>query len=83
MNNLIDLNNESKIVMHENDLQIYNKITEIANNVYLSIGCGLSEAIYHNGLECDLRKNNIEYDTEFPISIKHESRTVGFVEEIF
>ena len=78
MNNIIDLDNESKNTMHENDLEIYNKIKKFAQNVYDSVGSGLSEAIYHNGLKCELRNNNIEYDTEFPIPIKHYERVVGF-----
>ena len=80
MSNLIDLNNENKtpIPIHENDLEIYKKIKQFSQVVYNSIGSGLSEAIYHNGLECELRNNNIKYDTEFPIPIKHLDRTVGF-----
>ena len=79
MSNLIDLDNENKIPVpiHENDLQIYRKIKQFSKVVYESIGSGLSEAIYHNGLECELRNNNIEYDTEFPIPIKHFNRVVG------
>ena len=50
------------------------KIKQFSKVVYESIGSGLSEAIYHNGLECELRNNNIEYDTEFPIPIKHFNR---------
>ena len=69
---------KSKYNLDKNDNQIFEEITKMSNKVYKSIGTGLSEAIYHNGLECELRDNSIKYDTEFPIPIYHDKRNVGF-----
>ena len=82
---IIDLNKpdteiitKNKYTLTDNEMKLFQLLQTISNNVYKSIGPGLSEAIYHNGLEADLRKSTIEYDTEFPISIKHNDRIVGF-----
>ena len=73
-----NITHENKYILTDNEIKLYELINKISNNVYQSIGPGLSEAIYHNGMEADLRNLNIEYDTEFPISIKHNDRIVGF-----
>jgi GxxExxY protein len=82
---IIDLNKpdteiitKNKYTLTDNEMKLFQLLQTISNNVYKSIGPGLSEAIYHNGIEADLRNANIEYDTEFPISIKHNDRIVGF-----
>ena len=81
---IIDLNNSNAEIitkniytLTDNEMKLFKLLQTISNNVYKSIGPGLSEAIYHNGMEADLRNLNIEYDTEFPISIKHNDRIVG------
>ncbi len=52
-------------------------IKEIANNIYIQLGCGHSERIYHNAMEVSLRKRNIQYESERIVPIVFEGHTIG------
>jgi len=56
---------------------LMNNIISISSDVYNSIGPGLSEVIYHNGLLVAFRDRGIQYDTEFPIPIRYGERIIG------
>jgi len=52
-------------------------IKQLANNIYIQLGPGHSERIYHNAMEISLRKNHIQYETERIIPIVFEGCTIG------
>lgn len=53
------------------------KLKELANHVYTSLGTGYSECVYHNAMEVLLRKNGINYETERIVPILFEEHTIG------
>ena len=53
------------------------QIIDLAKYIYLCLGAGLSERIYHNALEISLREEQIPYETERIIPIKFKNHTIG------
>jgi GxxExxY protein len=54
-------------------------ITELAEEVFSNLKCGLSERVYHNAMEVQLRERGIPYETERIIPIMFKDHVVGFV----
>jgi GxxExxY protein len=54
-------------------------ITELAEEVFSSLKCGLSERVYHNAMEVQLRERGIPYETERTIPIMFKDHVVGHV----
>jgi len=54
-----------------------NDIKNIANRVYLKLGYGYSESVYHNAMEVELRAHGIPYETERIIPIEYEGHVIG------
>jgi len=54
-----------------------NDIKNIAHRVYLKLGYGYSESVYHNAMEVELRAHGIPYETERIIPIEYEGHVIG------
>lgn len=54
-------------------------IINLANTVWDTLGPGLSESVYHNALEVELRLQNISYQTETIVPILYKEHTIGNV----
>ncbi len=52
-------------------------VDTIARHVYLALGPGHSESVYHNAMEVGLRSYGIPYETERIIPIEYEGHIVG------
>ncbi len=52
-------------------------VDTIARHVYLALGPGHSESVYHNAMEVGLRSHGIPYETERIIPIEYEGHVVG------
>lgn len=56
-------------------LQDTNKsIYKLAEKVYQQLGPGHTEFIYHRAIECELRTNNIKYETEKRVLITYQTQ---------
>lgn len=53
------------------------KIIQLVNTVYRTLGYGYSERVYHNAFEVLLRENNIRYETERIVPILFYGHTIG------
>ena len=58
-------------------MELLNKIIEIANDIYLTIGPGYNEVIYHKAFEVALRTNNIHYQSEVITPIFYKGFNIG------
>ena len=54
-------------------------ITQLAEEVFSILRCGLSERVYHNAMEIQLREKGIQYETERMIHLMFKKHVVGFV----
>ncbi|QIG59851.1 hypothetical protein [Dishui Lake phycodnavirus 4] len=52
-------------------------IQEFAKEIYDELGCGYSEAVYHNAFEVILRKHGIHYETERIVPITFKGHVIG------
>lgn len=57
--------------------EITEKIIGCAMNVHSFLGNGFQEKIYQRALEIELRKQNIEFDREFTMTVYYEGFEVG------
>ena len=55
------------------------QIKKLAAEVFSTLGAGFSERIYHNAMEIQFRKNNIEYETERNINVEFKGLFCGAV----
>lgn len=53
------------------------KIKNLAQKVYQTLGSGFSERVYHNAMEVLLRTEGIPYETERIVPIVFEGHTIG------
>lgn len=60
-------------------VDIIEKIKELSNNVWLLLGPGYTENIYHKALETELRLNNILYESERILPIIYKGFIIGNV----
>lgn len=58
-------------------MDLINKIIEISNDIYSSIGSGYNEVVYHKAFEVALRLNNIPYQSEIIIPVMYKGYNVG------
>jgi len=61
-------------LLHE---EITKKIIKSYYKVYNTLGYGFLEKVYENALAIELRKNGLEVNCQFPISVLYESEIVG------
>lgn len=54
-------------------------IIQLAEEVFSTLKCGLSERTYHNAMEVQLRERGIPYETERTIPITFKDHVVGLV----
>jgi len=54
-------------------------IIELAGEVFSVLRCGLTERVYHNAMEIQLREKGIQYETERMIHLMFKKHVVGFV----
>jgi GxxExxY protein len=54
-------------------------INELAEEVFSILKSGLTERVYHNAMEVQLRERGIPYETERIIPITFKEHVVGFV----
>ncbi len=47
------------------------KIVGAAMKVHRQLGCGFLEQVYQEALEIELKKQNIPFEREAPLSIEH------------
>ena len=86
----IDTHNLINNIIHRNDITnnrlspelelVVNKIRDISQLVFDTLGTGFSEYIYHRALEVELRQNNIEYETKKIIPILYKNINIGYGE---
>ena len=66
---------------------ITGKILETSFEVSNELGAGFLESVYHNSLAIALQQKNIQFETQYPISVTFRGHSVGqfyadfFVEE--
>ena len=58
-------------------VDLLNKIIEIANDIYSTVGPGYNEIIYHRAFEVGLRLNNIDYNSEVITPIFYQGHNIG------
>lgn len=56
------------------------QIIECAEYVYLCLGTGHSESVYHKAMEVELRTKGIMYETKVIIPVLHRGLVVGYSE---
>ena len=86
----IDTHNLINNTTHRNDITnnklspelelVVNKIRDISQLVFDTLGTGFSEYIYHRALEVELRQNNIEYESKKIIPILYKNINIGYGE---
>ena len=54
-----------------------NVLTNLANDIYTSLGPGYNEVVYHRAFEVALRQNNINYASEVITPIFYKGVNVG------
>jgi GxxExxY protein len=52
-------------------------MNKLAEEVWLGLGPGYSERVYHNAMEVMLRKHGIPYETERIVPVIFEGHTIG------
>lgn len=55
-----------------------NTIIDCANRVYVDLGAGYSESVYHCAMEVEFRNHGIEYETKPVVPILYLGKNVGF-----
>jgi GxxExxY protein len=60
-------------------VDIIEKIKELSNNIWLLLGPGYTETIYHKALETELRIHNILYESERILPIIYKGFVIGNV----
>lgn len=58
---------------------LVNSIIDAANSVYIHLGKGHTESIYHAALELELRYRNINYQREVIVPIMYKQHSIGHV----
>ena len=58
-------------------MDLINKIIELANDIYLSVGPGYNEVIYHKAFEVALRSTGIVYQSEVVTPIFYKGFNIG------
>jgi len=54
-------------------------LREIADNIWLSLGPGYSESVYHCAFEVALRKRKTPYETERIVPVFYDGQNVGHI----
>jgi len=52
-------------------------VVALASKVYMQLGPGYSERVYHNAMEVLLRKDGFQYESERIIPIPFEGHVIG------
>ena len=55
------------------------QVKELAVELFSTLGAGFSERVYHNAMEIQLRKNNIDYESERVINVAFKDISCGTV----
>lgn len=58
-------------------MDLINKLIEISNDIYSSIGPGYNEVIYHKAFEVALRLNGINYQSEVITPLFYKGYNIG------
>jgi GxxExxY protein len=58
-------------------MDLINKIVELANDIYLSVGPGYNEVIYHKAFEVALRSTGFIYQSEVVTPIFYKGFNIG------
>ena len=58
-------------------MESLNLLTIIANDIYLSLGPGYNEVVYHRAFEVALRQHNISYASEVITPVFYKGVNVG------
>jgi GxxExxY protein len=77
------INNKSeneKEYIPEQFIEIINKIKKLSESVFIELGTGFSECIYHRALEVAFRNENIMYESKRIIPINYKNINVGYGE---
>lgn len=57
----------------------FQQITQVAEHIWVTLGPGFSESVYHNAFEVQLRNIGVSYETERIIPIVFDKHVVGSV----
>ena len=79
VNDLDKINTTSEIITNNETNKIIELILNISNNVFLQLGKGFNECIYHKAILVDLYKNEFDIETEKIIPILFNNICVGYV----
>lgn len=60
-------------------MNVYEKVIDLAEEVFNTLGYGFPERTYHNAMEIQLRLSNIQYETERNIDVLFKNHRVGFI----
>ena len=75
----MELSNCPKKINLLSPMSLLEKIKEIANNVYSTLGKGFSENIYQEAMKIDLMKNNLIYQSELIVPVYYNNFIIGNV----
>lgn len=56
------------------------QIRKIAKEIYVTLGTGHNEVIYHKAMEVELRNLKVPYASKAPVSIYYKNHIVGYHE---
>ena len=54
------------------------ELLDLCNDIYIQLGHGHSESVYHRALEVGLRLQNISYESEKIVPVSYEGHVVGY-----